>query len=710
MALIMQSFKLSSHFWLNSEYKLKCRAATRRLASQDSIRANGVSSSSSSSCAWEKERSRHLRNGKLGKSVGEEKRKKKEEIQQKLEALWDDGCGTQTVKDYLELVQESIRPDGGPPRWFTPLASGPPLKDSPPLLFLPGVGGSGLGLILQHKALGKVFEIWSLNIPANDRTPFIGLVKLVEQTVRMKHESSPDKPIYLVGDSFGGCLALAVAARNPTIDLVVILTNPATSFGRSQLQPFFRLMEALPDKHVALPYLLYYLGDLNMMPMVNIKMVPPSTLAFDLSDDFAALLAKFNELTDFNPKETLAWKLKLLKSASEYANSRLHAVTAEVLVLASGMDNVLPSADEAKRLARSLRNCKVRYFNDKGHRILLENGFNLLSIIKGTSTYRRSRRHDYVLDYLPPSMSEFKKTLENNRFYRYATDPVMLSTMENGTIVRGLAGVPTEGPVLLVGYHMLMGLEIIPLVEEFLKVKKVVLRGVAHPTCFTQLADENGSYVPSFVVDMARLYGALPVSASGLFKLLATKSHVLLYPGGAREALHRKGEEYKVMWPDRPEFVRMAAKFGATIVPFGAVGEDDIARLVLDYDDLMKIPILSDAIMGSNERDEKMGIRLRTNMTGEVANQSLYIPGMLPKIPGRLYYLFGKPISTKGKGQMLKDREEAHKLYLEIKCEVEKSMAYLLKKREEDPYRSLFRRTAYRALASPSVEVPTFEC
>lgn len=55
---------------------------------------------------------------------------------------------------------------------------------------------------------------------------FLGLIKLVEQTVRMKHASSPNKPIYLLGDSFGGCLALAVAARNPKIDLVVILANP----------------------------------------------------------------------------------------------------------------------------------------------------------------------------------------------------------------------------------------------------------------------------------------------------------------------------------------------------------------------------------------------------------------------------------------------------------------------------------------------------
>lgn len=34
-----------------------------------------------------------------------------------------------------------------------------------------------------------------------------------------------------------------------------------------------------------------------------------------------------------------------------------------------------------------------------------------------------------------------------------------------------------------------------------------------------------------------------------------------------------------MFWPDQPEFVRMAAKFGTTIVPFGVVGEDDIAEV-----------------------------------------------------------------------------------------------------------------------------------
>ncbi|KAJ0908257.1 hypothetical protein HanRHA438_Chr07g0308361 [Helianthus annuus] len=37
------------------------------------------------------------------------------------------------------------------------------------------------------------------------------------------------------------------------------------------------------------------------------------------------------------------------------------------------------------------------------------------------------------------------------------------------------------------------------------------------------------------------------------------------------------GEEY-IVQPEQSEFVRMAAKFGAKIVPFGVVSEDDIAK------------------------------------------------------------------------------------------------------------------------------------
>nr|XP_011459634.1 PREDICTED: acyltransferase-like protein At1g54570, chloroplastic [Fragaria vesca subsp. vesca] len=448
-------------------------------------------------------------------------------------------------------------------------------------------------------------------------------------------------------------------------------------------------------------FLRYFMisGDPMKMAMVNINSrLPPSLKFMQLSQNLTALLPYLSSLADIIPKETLLWKLKLLRSASGYANSRLHAVKAEVLVLASDKDNMVPSQDEAERLRSSLQNCTVRHFPDNGHTLLLEDGVNLLTVIKRTFKFRRTRKHDSFSDFLPPSMTEFNYTFDQEvGLLRFAAGSVLFSTLEDGTVVRGLAGVPNEGPVLIVGYHNLMGLELVSLVEEFLREKKIMFRGLAHPEL---LLGKSSSHF-----DILKLFGALPVTPRNLFKALSSKSHVLLYPGGAREALHYKGEEYKLFWPDQPEFVRMAARFGATIVPFAAVGEDDLLELVLDYNDIKNIPVVGDYFINANND----AVNLREDTSGEVANQNLFIPGVLPKLPGRYYYLFGKPIETKGREEILKDKDSANKLYLEIQSEIEKSLAYLIKKREEDPYRNIIDRTVYRALHSPLNEVPTFE-
>ncbi|XP_072954045.1 phytyl ester synthase 1, chloroplastic isoform X1 [Typha angustifolia] len=636
--------------------------------------------------------------------LGFQKKARKVESEE-LGVLYDDGYGGVSVKDYFDVAKEIIKDDGGPPRWFCPVECGPPIKDAPLLLFLPGTDGVGVGLILHHKSLGKFFEVRCLHIPVNDRTPFEGLVKIVEQSANYEHAASPNRPIYLVGDSFGGCLALSVAARNPTIDLILILVNPATSFARSQIQPLLPLLENLPSNlHVTVPYLLsFIMSDPVKMAMVGVgNNLPPPQALEELSKSLTSMLPLLSVLADVIPRDALLWRLKLLKSAAAYTNSRLHAVEAEVLLLVSGKDNLLPSGDEADRLWASLKNCRVRYFKDNGHTLLLEDGINLVSIIKATGLYRRSRQYDYITDYLPPTISESRKYFDQeSQLFNLATDAVLLSTL-NGRIVRGLSGVPNEGPVLLVGNHMLMGLELGPLYEAFLKEKNVILRGMAHPILFSRKYETSRQEISRY--DTMTLFGALPVTPINMYRLFSRKSFVLLYPGGAREALHRKGEEYKLFWPDQPEFVRMAARFGATIVPFGAVGEDDVTELVLDYNDLKNIPFTREWIEEINQGT----IKLRSDIDGEVSDQDLYLPGLLPKFPGRFYYLFGKPIETRGT-DIVRDRKKATAAYMQIKSEIENILSYLKRKRQEDPYRSIAQRILYQASWGSSAQVPTFE-
>lgn len=114
----------------------------------------------------------------------------------------------------------------------------------------------------------------------------------------------------------------------------------------------------------------------------------------------------------------------------------------------------------------------------------------------------------------------------------------MLSTLEDGTVVKGLAGIPSEGPVLLVGYHMLLALDLVPLVSRIFTERNILVRGVAHPLFFERR--KNGMLPDPSSFDSFRIAGAVPVAGTNLFKLLSSKSHVLLFPGGIREVLHRK--------------------------------------------------------------------------------------------------------------------------------------------------------------------------
>jgi alpha-beta hydrolase superfamily lysophospholipase len=83
----------------------------------------------------------------------------------------------------------------------------------------------------QFPSLCQVFTLVSLNVPVKDRTPFADLVTLCVEYIDSLAASIPaTRPIYLLGESFGGVLALAVAAScRQQVDRVVLI-NPATSY------------------------------------------------------------------------------------------------------------------------------------------------------------------------------------------------------------------------------------------------------------------------------------------------------------------------------------------------------------------------------------------------------------------------------------------------------------------------------------------------
>ncbi|KAG2431972.1 hypothetical protein HYH02_013188 [Chlamydomonas schloesseri] len=211
---------------------------------------------------------------------------------------------------------------------------------------------------------------------------------------------------------------------------------------------------------------------------------------------------------------------------------------------------------------------------------------------------------------------------------------------------------------------------------------------------------------PAFMGNMFQTFGAVRVTPTAMFKLLAAGEAVLLYPGGVREGFKRRNEKYELFWPQRSEFVRMAARFGATIIPVSAVGLEDSLALVLDSDDIRNSPLWSE-----RAREQAAAApRARVGVAAEAGLDETFIPPLIaPAVPSRWYFLFGRPVATTP--DMYRDRAACDQVYAEVKGQVEEGIDYLLRKRQTDPYRDFLGRMLYEQNPpfGPRRVAPTFE-
>lgn len=65
-----------------------------------------------------------------------------------------------------------------------------------------------------------------------------GLIRLIESTIKEEVSLRPGRPIYVMGEGYGALLAISLAARNPDVDLVLILVNPGTPLSFLFSNPF----------------------------------------------------------------------------------------------------------------------------------------------------------------------------------------------------------------------------------------------------------------------------------------------------------------------------------------------------------------------------------------------------------------------------------------------------------------------------------------
>ncbi|GMH38048.1 hypothetical protein BSKO_05932 [Bryopsis sp. KO-2023] len=642
-----------------------------------------------------------------------------------------------------ESLNDLLTTDSGP-RFDRPYVADSPadIKTSelPVMLYLPGEDGTGLTASRQFPSLVQRFDFEAMTIPAADRTDFDGLVKIVKEYLKNSlHPRAEGRPVYLLGESFGGLLALVVAAECKDLVDRVVLVNPATSYKDSFLPVIAPLLPQLPNEvYSLLPFAIApIVGNPIQLLLRNVDLsAPPDVLVGQFLETAGQMFGTLDFLGDLFDRDLLQWRLTLMQQGVERFDKIILDVQQRCLVIGGEEDWLLPSAKEADRLEKSLPRGRKILLPQRSHVLLQEAGIDLIKIMKEEGFYvtervlscppkpgkKRNMINNFGSAKGPielPTKIELSKAYEAFQNIRQPVSPVYYSTAADGTVVKGFGGLPKDRPLLFVGNHQTLGLDTFLFVGDILQQHNMMVRGLAHPLFAQVVLPEYfnefdlGPFTPGPASDplilgiVGRLlttYGAVPVSGKNFHQLLSGGENVLLYPGGVREAYKLKDEKYQLFWPEQSEFVRMAAKFGATIVPLAAIGQEDAIEILFDGEDAKKAPIFGDYV---KEQLDKYVPKARKGLTGDVGIDGAMIqPVTVPTIPQRFYYIMQKPIELSKEDY--DDREKCDEIYKEVKAQVEGGIEYLQKKREEDPYKDFFARSLYEATQAGK-QAPSFK-
>ena len=138
--------------------------------------------------------------------------------------------------------------------------------------------------------------------------------------------------------------------------------------------------------------------------------------------------------------------------------------------------------------------------------------------------------------------------------------------------IHGLENLPTEG-CLLVGNHTIYGFLDLPfMMAEVWKRRRLVIRGLG----------EHAHYAVPVWRDLLAACGMVRGTRDNVRALMGDRQTILVFPGGAREVNKRRGQQYQLLWRERIGFARLAIEQGYPVVPFAAVGADDMLDVVVD--------------------------------------------------------------------------------------------------------------------------------
>lgn len=222
-----------------------------------------------------------------------------------------------------------------------------------------------------------------------------------------------------------------------------------------------------------------------------------------------------------------------------------------------------------------------------------------------------------------------------------------------------------DRPCLFVGNHSLFALDGWILGPVLLKEQGRFVRGLGDRFLF---ASER---VGDAVLKTGGVMGHPDVCSA----MMQDGQDLIVFPGGAAEAVKPASELYELQWKERYGFVRLAARHGYTIMPFGVVGPDEF------YGHLMEGQDIPESNLGTVlKRLGLLNDDLRADILPPIPVGSLGT--MLPK-PQRCYIGFGEPIDlAEEKGKRL-GKKRLQAIRAQVADQIETQLAELLFAREQ---------------------------
>lgn len=184
--------------------------------------------------------------------------------------------------------------------------------------------------------------------------------------------------------------------------------------------------------------------------------------------------------------------------------------------------------------------------------------------------------------------------------------------------VEGLENIPREQGALIVTNHGHFGIDLPVLLRLILEGTGRIVRSLGDRVVFA---------LPVFR-DLAHSMGAIEGEPEATVQLLQDDQLVLVYPGGAKEALSGPEDAYRLQWESSHGFIRTALRAQKPIIPIAGLGNEELYVQVV-----------------SQDRVRQSGVgRFISQLLGDKYVMPIYMGlGALP-FPTDLHYIIGEPI------------------------------------------------------------------